>query len=328
MKACFLLAAFSAAAFAQLPGAPAVPAQPSPDSVVATVGGMKVTLGEIRGMLKDAPPQISRFFKQNPQGFIQQMFLFQYLAAEGDKAKLGEKSPLKEELEAQRKWVIANEEVNHERDGYQVTAEEINKFYAAHQDRWEQAKIKAILIAFKPAPKGAAKSSADIAEAAREAFENAHPNTDPKQRSEADAQKLAADIVTQLRGGADFSKLVAQYSDDASSKAKGGDFDDIKATSAYPADLKKAIFALKPGQISDPVRQPTGFYIIKMEQKSVQPLNDVRGPIVQELRQTHLNEWLQQLNARFKPTVQMPQFFTNPEQYVTIPNQPLPAPKP
>lgn len=326
MKACFLLTAFSAMIFAQTPvvaptpAPPGIPASLAPDTVVATVGDVKVTVDDVRKMLQNAPPQLSQFFRQNPQGFIQQMFLFQYLSEEGDKAKLGEKSPLKEELETQRKWVIANAEVNEQRDGYQVTADEINKFYAANQSRWQEAKIKAILVNFKPGTSSKGTSSTDIAEAARKAFENAHTDTKgqpaSKERSEEEAKTLATDLVKQLRSGADFSKLVEQYSDDAASKAKGGDFDEIKATSAYPPELKKAIFALKPGGISDPVRQPTGFYIIKMVETSVQPLNDVREPIVQELRQSHLNEWLKQLNARFQPKIQSPEFFMRPDTYV------------
>ena len=87
-------------------------------------------------------------------------------------------------------------------------------------------------------------------------------------------------IVTQLRGGADFAKLAEQYSEDAASKAAGGDFGVIKASSDYPAELKSAVFALKPGEISEPIRQPTAFYIVRLEEKGPQPVDEIREPIV------------------------------------------------
>ena len=64
------------------------------------------------------------------------------------------------------------------------------------------------------------------------------------QRTEADARKLAEDLVKQIRGGADFGKLVAQYSEDPTSKAAGGDFGMVNLNSSYSADVKKAVLAL------------------------------------------------------------------------------------
>jgi hypothetical protein len=73
---------------------------------------------------------------------------------------------------------------------------------------------------------------------------------------------------------------------------------------------------MKNGDISDPVLQPAGFYVIRVDQKSVQPLDEVREPILQELRQSHRNDWLNDLNRRFVPVVQKPEFFLQPEMYV------------
>ena len=80
--------------------------------------------------------------------------------------------------------------------------------------------------------------------------------------------------MTQLRGGADFAKLAEQYSEDPASKAAGGDFGVIKASSEYPAELKSAVFALKPGEVGA-LRQPTAYYIIRVEEKGPQPVNEV-----------------------------------------------------
>ena len=324
MKALLVCALFCAVLSAQIPSVtgPSAPQTPlPPNTVVATVAGTNVTIDDVRKMTENAPPQLLQFLKQQPQNFIQQMFLFRFLSAEGDKLKLAEQSPLKEQIETERAWVIANAMVNHERDYYQVTGQQIEEFYHLNESRWQQAKIKAILVGFKPGA-AAPVNPKDMEEAAKQALSGAHP---ANQRSEDEAKSLAADLVKQIRAGADFVKLVEQYSDDSSSKGSGGEFPPVKATSPYPEDLKKAIFALKPGEVSDPVKQPSGFYIIRMEEKTIQPLNDVREPIVQEMRQSHLNDWLKSLNSRFTPVVQKPEFFVQPQLYL---EPAAPAPKP
>ena len=281
MKTCILLAAFAVTLCGQIlppglgpkpgpaPAAAAANGQPDigPNTVVATIAGISVTVADIRKIMETAPAQLAQQFKQNPQLALGQVYLMRYLASEGEKAHLDEQSPLKEEIEELiallKQQVLANAMVNKEQNSYVVTGEQIDDFYQKNQARWEEAKIKIILIGFKPASLTPAKTGADadptdaLAQAAKGILETAHPLNE---RSEAEAQKLAADLVKQLRGGADFAKLVTQYSDDAESKASGGDFGTpIKATSSFAQDMKKTVLAMKPGDISDPVRQGNGY---------------------------------------------------------------------
>jgi peptidyl-prolyl cis-trans isomerase C len=347
MKTCVLLAVFAAATYGQIlpPGlgpaaAPAPAAAPQgeigPDTVVATVAGISVTLADVRKLLESAPADLTQLFQKNPQQAIGNVFAMRYLAAEGEKAHLDQQSPVKEEIEeliAQLKMrVLATAMVNQEQNGFLVSGEQIEDFYRKNQARWAEARIKIILIAFKPAGVAPAKVAGEVSPtsggasptstealeaAARSAVEGAHPLN---QRSEAEAQKLAGDLVQQLRAGADFAKLVTQYSDDAESKSSGGDFGTpIKASSSFAQELKKSVFAMKPGDISDPVRQGNGFYIIRLEQTTVQPLNDVRESIVNEIRNNHMQEYMQDLYTRFTPQVQRPDFFVQPQKYLSQP---------
>lgn len=319
-----MFATFGGMAAAQqipLAGTPSQTTLPG-NTVVATVAGISVTIDDVRKMTENAPPAVLNILQKSPQSFIQQTFLFRYLADQGDQLKLGDQSPLKEEIETERKWIIANEMLTHERNNYQVSDKEIGEFYEKNQPRWMQAKVKAIFIAFKAGAPPAPSDPKDIADAAKNALEGAHP---ANQRTEEEAKKLAGDLVKQIRGGADFGKLVEQYSDDSSSKGSGGEFPPIKASSPYPEDLKQSVFALKSGDVSEPIRQPTGFYIIRMDEKSVQPLNDVREPITQELRQEHVNTWINDLNKRFVPVIQNTQFFAEPQLYLQ-PKAPAAAP--
>jgi peptidyl-prolyl cis-trans isomerase C len=309
MKICLMTLACATAVLAQiLPPSDQSPIKP--DTVVATVDGHDVTAEEFQAMLQNAPPSFVQGTRGRPDQFLQVMFLTKFLAEDGDKLKLGEKSPLKEQIEFNREYAIANQRVSYEQDSYNVSDKEINDFYDANRERWTAAKIKVILLGFKP-DIAAGTSPDDVKRAAEQAFGAAHALND---RSQAEATKLAADIVQQLRAGADFGKLVEQYSDDKESKAEGGDFGiAIKSTSTSFSDvLKKAVFALKPSEISDPVPQPGGFYIIRLEEKTVQPLKEVNEPITQEIKGNHRNAWITGLNGRFMPKLLRPDFFVGP----------------
>ena len=305
--------------FAQLPS----PATVAPETVVAKVDGKEVTAADIQQALATMPPQFVQLFNQNPKAAVQQMFLMKYLAEEGEKLKLAEQSPLKEQLEMQRANAVAGSRLNYESDHYQVPQEAINEYYKRNQAKYQQARIKVISIAFKPALAGSGTTPAtgSLDDVAKQALAAAHS---AEQRSEAEARQRADEVAQKLKAGEDFVKLVAEYSDDATSKAAGGDFPSVRLSSSYPEEVKKAVFALDPGQVSAPIRQVSAFYIIRVEDKSTQPISEVLDPISQEIRQAHVTEWFQNLTKRFEPTVESVEFFTQPSK--ALPPQLAPKP--
>jgi peptidyl-prolyl cis-trans isomerase D len=88
----------------------------------------------------------------------------------------------------------------------------------------------------------------------------------PSQAKPADvkaAKAQAEDLLKQIRAGADFATLAKKYSDDADSAKKGGDLGDV-APGILPPALEKAAAALKPGEVSEPVRTSFGFHLVKL----------------------------------------------------------------
>lgn len=85
-------------------------------------------------------------------------------------------------------------------------------------------------------------------------------------RSKADAKKRADEVDAKAKApGADFSALVAEYSDDpAKGERQGsvGKFTREKMDKAF----SDAAFALKVDEVSDPVETPFGFHVIKRNQ--------------------------------------------------------------
>lgn len=269
-----------------------------PQKVVAEVGGKDVTVADVQKMLATFDPQMIQAFQKNPQDLLSRYYLVLHLAEEADQAKLLDKSPYKEQFESLKLQLLSNARVNEENNTFPVTPEAIDAYYQQHSAQYEQAKIKVIYISYagKVVPTGTDK--AGLKAAAQDALAAAHAK-----RSEADARALADDIVKQLRAGADFAQLVEKYSEDPASKAARGDFGVIKAVSDYPAELKSAVFALKPGEIGEPLRQPTAFYIIRMEEKGTQPVDEVREFIVHTLRNEHLNQWMKETTAKYQAVI-------------------------
>lgn len=96
------------------------------------------------------------------------------------------------------------------------------------------------------------------------------------------SREEAAALHEQLKNGADFAQLAAQHSTDRTS-ANGGDLGYFDREDMVPA-FSEVAFALKPGEISEPVQTEFGWHIIKVEEKrqSAPPTIDELRPQLQQ----------------------------------------------
>jgi parvulin-like peptidyl-prolyl isomerase len=69
--------------------------------------------------------------------------------------------------------------------------------------------------------------------------------------------------------------------------------------------LANAAFALSPGEVSDVIRMPSAFYILRVEEKTeekVKPLEEVRSEVADAIFQEKMNaqlaKYIQQLRER------------------------------
>ncbi|HEV2200358.1 MAG TPA: peptidylprolyl isomerase [Bryobacteraceae bacterium] len=313
LRVCFGLVALGWAAFAQSP----LPAKVPNDTVVAKIDGKDVTAGEVYAALLAMPPQFVQMYNQNPKYAIQQLFMMRYLADEGEKLKLGERSPYKEQLAAERANVLAGALLGYQQDHFPVSDEAVQKYYDQHTALYQQAKVRAISIRFKPV----ADPKASFEARARADMEAALANV---QRSEEEARTRANEAAGKLKDGGDFAKLVEEYSDDAASKAKGGDLGIVENTSAHANEIKQAVTKLEVGELSAPVRVSNAFFILRVDEKVTLPKDRVQGLIIEELRKTQIKAWFEEVTRRFDPKVESPEFFTQP---APVPVLQAPAPK-
>jgi peptidyl-prolyl cis-trans isomerase C len=302
--------------FAQAPAPPSAPptsrppaiqgAPPpvAPDAVVANIGGKDYTAAEIDKLIAGLPPQIQPQIRSNPRS-LTQVFLYRELERMALAEKLDQQSPNKEQLELVRTQTLAQLEMNSYRySQIKITEEDEQAFYKAHStDRFGQAKVSVIYLQFRPA----------------------NPQTDDQKKlpTEAEAKAKADDLRKQLQNGADFAKLAKENSNDKASAEKGGDYGVITQASAADA-LKKVTFALKPGEISEPVRQPNGFYVVRVDSFSTQPFDVVQGAIDEEIRTEKFGAFMSGLQTKFAVKVENPNYFA-PRPMPTPVRPPVPG---
>ncbi|MGH9659210.1 MAG: peptidylprolyl isomerase [Bryobacteraceae bacterium] len=263
--------------------AAALAAQVRPDTVVASVSGIKFTAGEIEAYLRIAPPQARQNYQRDPQGYLRQLALMMRFTAMAVENKLDQQSPYKEQIEFNRMVALFNATVSHQQMQIVVSEEDRKKHYQANQPRYTQLRTKVVYIAFN-ASKGVTEAAA-----------------------KAKAEKLHAN----LRAGADFAALAKQHSDDAGSASKNGDFGLMKRSDAQvPESIRTALFALKAGELSAPLRAPNGYYLFRVEQVLVQPYDEVKDPIHTEIQQARFTQWMDAQHKSLEVKIENPAYFT------------------
>jgi len=118
--------------------------------------------------------------------------------------------------------------------------------------------------------------------------------------SQDDARRRLLDLRERItRGGADFADLARQYSEDGTA-ARGGDLGWLYPGDTVP-DFERAMDALQPGEISQPVQTPFGWHLIEVlaRRKADVSADRIRQRARMVLRERKseeaYQEWLRQL---------------------------------
>ena len=103
-------------------------------------------------------------------------------------------------------------------------------------------------------------------------------------------EKLAKGLLARSQGGEDFAKLAREYSQDAGTRADGGDLGFI-GRDILPKPIEELLFSMKIGEVRGPVRADRGFHVIMLvdkRTKDAKPFADVQDEIRVRLRQREM----------------------------------------
>ena len=161
----------------------------------------------------------------------------------------------------------------------QVTDQQVQAYYDQHRDEFVEPEKVVVDYVLLDKRQLAAAIKPDEATLKQFYEDNRDLFTQPEERrarhilipfkagdekSEQAALKQAQALEAKLKQGADFAELAKKYSKDPGSAAVGGDLGWFEQGTMVP-EFDKKVFAMKKGEISEPVRTQFGWHIIQLE---------------------------------------------------------------
>lgn len=242
----------------------AAPADVTPETVIATVGGEPITEGDLSFAAEDLAQDLAQMPPEERRAFLLRVLIDMKVMAGAAKTAGMDQTPIfaqrlkyLEERALRRAYFadaiaagVTEEAVRAEYDKFVADFQSAEEVHAAH-----------ILVQTK---------------------------------EEADA------IKAELDGGADFAEIAKEKSIDPGSGANGGDLGFFAQGMMVP-EFETAAFALaNPGDVSEPVQSQFGWHIIKLiEKRESQPpaFEQVAPQIQQQVLMRVFNEKVEELMA-------------------------------
>lgn len=91
---------------------------------------------------------------------------------------------------------------------------------------------------------------------------------------DADARNRLLQLKERIEHGGDFAALAKQHSDDLSA-SRGGDLNWLNPGDTVP-QFERAMDALSPGEVSEPVQSPFGWHLIQVQERRDQDVTEER----------------------------------------------------
>jgi peptidyl-prolyl cis-trans isomerase SurA len=173
-----------------------------------------------------------------------------------------------------RENIMMGKLVSHEvKEKVVVTPSEIDEYYKKHSEELkapEAVRVRSIMLRFEG------------------------------EKSEEAVKQKSYDILKLIKEGRDFGELAKLYSQGLKSD-EGGDFGFVER-GQMREDFDKVIFSMKEGEVSEPLRTDTGYFIFKTEQKRdartltlQEAHDDIENIIYREKAQQRYKDWIAKL---------------------------------
>ncbi|MFH0948057.1 MAG: peptidylprolyl isomerase [Elusimicrobiota bacterium] len=250
------------------------------EKVLASVGNEKITVEEFEKAVKNAPYTLQEYLstdigrKQYLDAMLEEKTVLVVAKSQGIqnrpavKKQLSEiEKRLKDNYEKLESEIIMNELL---KEKIVLGDSEVKDYYEKHKEEFEkptELKVSHILLS-----------------------------------TEEEAKK----ITERIKKNEAFEKLAKENSVDKVTASKGGDLGFFRRRQ-YVKEFEEAAFKLiKIGDISDIIKTPLGYHIIKLtDRKQLKPqkLEDVETEIKQVLQKEKMDKWLNEISKKYKANV-------------------------
>jgi hypothetical protein len=192
----------------------------------------------------------------------------------------------------------------------QVADKDIEDYYHANLSKFDEADLDRIYVPKEKTPPDGEKTPT--------------PQEEQKFQEESEkAMKAEADTLhTRAAAGGDFGKLQEQAFEAAGLKTGAPNASMGKVRRSTLAQTQATVMDMKPGQISDVIADPNGFYIYRLKSKDTMPLDQVHDEIKAILRSQRLQDAMQAVQQSV--TVAFDENYFGPEMPTRGPMMPPP----
>jgi peptidyl-prolyl cis-trans isomerase C len=222
------------------------------NTVVAEVEGRPITMGDVGDAIRALPPNLAKLsFETLYPGILRQLINQQALVVRASQQGVDEEPAVRRRVKAAADRQLSEEYMQRELSkGITETAllERYNRDISGRPGE-EEASVRVILT---------------------------------------DTEKAAADVIAELRGGADFTTVARRVSKDPTAPA-GGDLGYVTRGGLNP-QVGAVAFALPPGQVAPyPVRVEARWFVVKVDDRRRRPTPGFAS-VREQLRQSMIRE--------------------------------------
>lgn len=260
-----------------------------------TVGDHKLTVTDFNQIMEIFPAQQRNYYSgPGKQKFADDFSQLLILSDEARRQKVDEEPTVKKRLNLLADQTLVQALVQKIQGDIKISDDEVQKYYTAHLKDYDEVKARHILIRPKSSP-------APLPEG-------------KKELTDEEAKAKAEEIYKQVTmPGVDFAAVAKAESYDQGSAPRGGDLGTFHHGQMVP-EFDAAAFALKPGEISQPVKTQFGYHVILVEERKTRTKDEAKSDIENTLRREKLEQSLDgikksekvELNEQFFPPASPP----------------------
>jgi len=282
-----------------------------PDRVVITVGDIKITAAQFNALIETLQPQYrTAAHGSGRKALADNIVKMLTLAEEAQKRKLDQTPDFKAQAMFQNFNLLASTLAGQVGKDVQLSEADVRQYYDAHKSEFETVHARHILIRFQGSQVPVRPGQKDL--------------------TDAEALAKAQELRKKIQDGGDFAAIAKTESDDVGSGGNsGGELPPFKHGQMVPS-FETAAFAMKAGELSEPVKSQFGYHLILVISHDVRPFEEVRAELEARMKPEQSQKAVSKFiddQQKANPPVLDPEFFAPPAPPVPPPVPP-PANKP